>query len=138
MLGLFSESTVLTGGALAAFGYGLMRYGPGARAGTLAYESLSAAKVLHALTCRPWAPNSPSATQRPANPLLNAALVTALVAQAGTILVPGLRRLLNIAPLNLADLAVIGLTALTTRSINRNIREKRRIESKHNSNFIKK
>jgi Ca2+-transporting ATPase len=129
MLALFSESAVLTGGALAAFGYGLMRYGPGSRAATLAYESLSAAKVLHALTCRPWPSDSPEANGGRANPLLNAALAAALVVQAGTILIPRLRRFLNIAPLNLADLAVVGLTALTTRGINRKLREKRRIES---------
>jgi len=40
----------------------------------------------------------------------------------------GLRRLLNVAALNLADVAVMGLTALTTRSVNRKIREKRRTE----------
>jgi Ca2+-transporting ATPase len=130
MLALFSESAVLTGGALAAFGYGLIRYGPGSRAATLAYESLSAAKVLHALTCRPWTSVSPKSARGHVNPLLNTALVAALVAQAGTILIPGLRPLLNIAPLNLTDLGVVGLTALITRSINRKIREKRQIELK--------
>jgi Ca2+-transporting ATPase len=130
MRALFSESALLTGGALAAFGYGLIRYGPGSRAATLAYESLSTAKVLHALTCRPWTADSPKSAGGYANPLLNTALAAALVAQAGTILIPGLRRLLNIAPLNLADLVVVGLTSLATRSINRKIREKRQIELK--------
>jgi Ca2+-transporting ATPase len=105
-----------------------MRYGPSSKAATLAYESLSAAKVLYALTCRPWWSDSPTADRGHANPLLNAVLVAALVAQAGTILIPGLRRLVNIAPLNLADLAVIGLTALTTRNVKRKIWEKRRIK----------
>jgi Ca2+-transporting ATPase len=132
ILGLFSESAVLSGGALAAFGYGLMRYGPGSRAATLAFESLSAGKVLHALTCRPWTSDTPQAASNPANPLLNAALVAALVAQAGTVFIPGLRRLLNIAPLNLTDFAVVGLTAWTTRLINRKIREKRREELSQN------
>jgi Ca2+-transporting ATPase len=129
MLNLFSESAVLTGGALTAFGYGLTRYGPGSKAATLAYGSLSAAKVLHALTCRPWGSDSGKAIRGSGNPLLNIALVAALAAQAGTMLVPGLRRLLNIAPLSLADLALVGLTAWGTRCINRKIRENRQIHS---------
>lgn len=127
MLALFSESAVMSGGAVAALGYGLMRYGPGARAATLAFESLSAAKVLHALTCRPWSPHLPQTSQGTANPHLAIALVATLIAQAGTILIPGLRRVLNIAPLTPADLVVAGLTAWTTRLINGRIREGRRI-----------
>lgn len=127
---LFSESAVLAGGALAAFGYGLMRYGPGTRAATMAYESLSAAKVLHALTCRPLGGDSAKSKGGAANPLLDAALVAALAAQAGTILIPGFRRLLKIAPLNLADIAVVGLTAWATRALNRWMRKQRRSELK--------
>lgn len=126
MRALFYESAVLTGGGLAAFGYGLMRYGAGPRAATLAYQSLTAAKVIHALTCRPWASHAPKAAPRPANQLLNTALSASLVAQVGTILMPGLRRLLNIAPLNLADMAVAGLAAFSTYGINRSLRRKRR------------
>jgi len=128
LIDLLSESIVLTGGALAAFSYGLLRYGPGPAAATLAFESLSTANVLHALTCRPWVSDSPKTPLRRANPLLSKALTASLVAQAGTILIPGLRRLLNIAPLTLSDLAVVGLTALTTRLINHKIREKRQTE----------
>jgi Ca2+-transporting ATPase len=138
MLALFSESAVLTGGALAAFGYGLLRYGPGSRAATLGFEALSAAKVLHALTCRPWAPHSEAPAGELANPHLNIAVAATLIAQAATILLPGLRRLLNIAPLSAADIAVAGLTALATRIINRKIREARRGESKIQSGNLAK
>ncbi len=133
MLNLVSESAVLSGGGLAAFGYGLMRYGPGSRAATLAYESLTASKVLHALTCRPL-PSDPRKTgSGMTNPLLTMAMAAALIAQAATILIPGLRRLLHIAPLSPADLAIVGLTALTTHSINHKIRERRKIEPKEPS-----
>lgn len=125
---LLTESAVLAGGAMAAFGYGLMRYEPGVSAATLAYESLSTAKVLHALTCRTWTPDAPKG-MRASNPPLNTALAAALIVQAGTLLIPGLRRLLKIAPLNLADLVIIGTTALITRSINRKIRAKRRMNN---------
>lgn len=130
MFNLFSESSVLAGGALASFGYGLIRYGPGARAATLAYESLSAAKVLHALTCRPWTSDISNDRHESANRYLNAALIAAFAAQAGAMLIPGLRRLLNIAPMNLPDLAVVGLSAMATRGINRKIRKQRLVELK--------
>lgn len=120
---LFSESSVLAGGTLAAFGYGVLRHGLGPRAATLAYETLFAAKALHALTCRPWVPD-PS---KPASPNfhLNAALFLTLATQAGTVLIPGLRKVLNITPLSLPDLAVAGLAAMATRGINHRIRKQR-------------
>ena len=127
MFDMFSESAVLAGGGLAAFAYGLLRYGPGALAGTLAYETLSASKLLHAVTCRPLVPDGSKKTSNPANVLLNMALGAALVAQAGTILIPSLRRLLNIAPLKLSDMAVISMASWATHRINREIREKRRL-----------
>ena len=127
---LFSESGVLAGGALTAFGYGLMRHGPGSRAATLAYESLFTGKVLHALTCRPWSPDAAKPGSRPANPFLAAALAAALATQAATLLIPGLRNLLRIAPLGLTDLAVVGLTSWATLDINHRLREQRQIKSK--------
>jgi Ca2+-transporting ATPase len=122
---LFIESAALTGGGLTALVYGLARYGPGARTATLAYESLSAAKVLHSLTCRPWSSDGASSDKRPPNPVLKTALVLVLAAQVGVHLLPGLRRLLKIAPLTAVDLAVAGLAAWSTRLLNRKIRDLR-------------
>ncbi len=122
---LLIESAVLTGGGLTALVYGLARYGPAARTATLAYESLSAAKVLHALTCRPWSSDGASSDKRPPNPVLKAALVLVLAAQVGVHRLPGLRRLLKIAPLTAVDLAVAGLAAWSTRLLNRKIRDLR-------------
>ncbi|MGD8268298.1 MAG: HAD-IC family P-type ATPase, partial [Desulfobacterales bacterium] len=126
---LFTESAVLTAGGLAAFGYGLTRYGSGAQAATLAYQSLAAAKLLHALTCRPWSSRRSAPKPKPSNRFLNAALTAALAAQAGTILIPGLRRLLGMAPLGPADLVAVGLSAWSTRSINRRLRGQRKTEA---------
>lgn len=123
---LLFESGAMSGGAFAAFCYGLMRYGPGTAAATLASESLTTAKILHALTCRPW---TADAARRPANPWLKAALAAAFLTQAGTILLPGVRRFLNMAPLNPTDLMIIGLTALSSRLINHNIHKKRSMEA---------
>src|SRR5262249_25796699 len=46
------ESAVLSAGALGAYGYGLLRHGPGPRAGTMAFLSLTNAQLLHTFSCR--------------------------------------------------------------------------------------
>ena len=46
------ESGVLTAGALGAYGYGMLRYGLGAQASTLAFHSLTTGQLLHAVSCR--------------------------------------------------------------------------------------
>jgi Ca2+-transporting ATPase len=123
---LLMESVVLTGGGLTALVYGLLRYGPGSRTATLAYESLSAAKVFHALTCRPLSADPAASAKRPANPLLQTALTILLGMQFAVHLLPGLRRLLKIAPLTPLDLTAVGLSAWSTRLFNRKIRAVRR------------
>src|SRR3989442_13097159 len=46
------ESATLSAGALGAYGYGLMRYGMGPQAGTLAFTSLTTGQPLQAMTSR--------------------------------------------------------------------------------------
>ena len=111
LLQMGRESLIITGGALASLGYGLWRYGPGPVSGTLAFQTLTTAQLLHALSCR-----SPESVlwgerQRPANPYLRAALIGSLALQLLTLVVPGLRRLLGTQPLGLLDLGVVAATA---------------------------
>ncbi len=112
------ESATLSAGALAAYGYGLSRYGSGPQAGTLAFTSLASGQLLHAVSCRSEKHSVFGPTGMPTNPYLTAALVGSFGAQALTLLVPGLRNLLGIAPITLTDAVVIGSAAAIPFVIN--------------------
>lgn len=103
-----SESVALSAGALGAYGYGLLRYGAGPQASTMAFTSLTAGQLLHAITSRSETHSVFDKTPLPANPYLNAALLGSFGLQALTFLVPGLRGFLGLAPLSLLDGLVIG------------------------------
>jgi P-type Ca2+ transporter type 2C len=97
------ESTAISAGALASYGYGIARYGIGPQAGTMAFTSLTAGQLLHALSCRSQthrlferhglAPNRP----------LGIAVGGSLAVQFLSLLLPPLRTLLGVTPLGLAD-----------------------------------
>jgi Ca2+-transporting ATPase len=106
------ESSIITGGSLAAYGYGLFRYGAGARASSLAFQSLTIGQLLHAFSCRSKHKSIFDRQQLPANPALNWAVGGSLALQVLTMIVPGLRNFLGITPLSLVDTAVIGASAV--------------------------
>ncbi len=103
-----SESTALSAGALGAYAYGLTRYGAGPQAGTLAFTTLTAGQLLHAASCRSETHSIFDRAALPPNPYLTMALAGSYGAQALTFVLPGLRSLLGLAPLTLADAAVVG------------------------------
>lgn len=111
------QATAMSAGALAAYGYGLSRYGPGAAAGSVAFQSLSVAQILHALSCRSERTGAFD-SQRPSNPYLTASVMGSLGLQATAQLVPGLRRVLGLTPLGVFDALVIGATALIPFLVN--------------------
>jgi P-type Ca2+ transporter type 2C len=102
-----AESGVITAGSMAAYGYGLARYGPGAVAGTIAFNALTLGQLLHALSCRSEQPILWGDTRLPRNPKLELALGLSIGVQVLANLVPGLRRLLGLTPITLPDLAVV-------------------------------
>jgi Ca2+-transporting ATPase len=112
------ESAVISGGALAAYGYGLARYGIGAGAGSVAFHSLTIGQLLHALSCRSESHTVFDARPLQPNRYLNAALGGSLALQGLTAFVPGVRRFLGLAPVGLLDLAVIGATSLGALFLN--------------------
>jgi Ca2+-transporting ATPase len=116
------ESGVLSAGAMAAFGYGMVRYGRGPRANTLAFMSLSIGQLLHAQSCRSEHIGIFSREKLPPNRLLTQALAGSLLLQAATVFVPVLRSLLQTSPLGIADGLVIGGTALAPLLINETIK----------------
>lgn len=112
------EASTLSLGAMTAYGYGIMRYGTGANAGTLAFHSLTMGQLLHALSCRSETHGFFDGRQLPPNPYLTVALSGSFAVQCLTIFLPGLRGLLGLTPINLLDGAVIAGTAALPLLIN--------------------
>jgi Ca2+-transporting ATPase len=106
------ESAALSAGALGSYGYGLMRYGMGPQASTLAFTSLTTGQLLHAITSRSETHSVFSRTSLPPNPYLSAALIGSFGLQALALTVPGLQSLLGVTPISLIDGAVIGASAV--------------------------
>ena len=111
------ESGVITAGTLASYGWGLARYGVGTRASGLAFNTLTTAQLLHALLCRSENAGLYKAGREP-NRYLDAALAASLAAQAGTVLLPPVRKLLCVGPIGLIDLPVIAVGTLGPLLVN--------------------
>jgi Ca2+-transporting ATPase len=101
------ESAVLSAGAFGAYGYGLVRYGMGAQANTLAFTSLTVGQLLHAFSCRSHTHSLFSADPLPANPYLTFAVGGSLALQCLAMVIPGLRSLLGLTPLTRLDSVVV-------------------------------
>jgi len=115
------EAATLSAGALGSYGYGRLRYGPGAQAGTLAFLSLSTGQILHAFSCRSRQPllfGGGDAKKLPPNPYLRLAVGGTLVLQGAALFIPGLRNLLGITTIRPSDAIVIGIGALAPLVIN--------------------
>lgn len=106
------ESAVISTGALGAYGYGLLRYGMGPQAGTLAFTTLTVGELLNGITARSERHSVFDHTALPPNPYLTTALLGSFGLQVLTLLVPGLRNLLGITPISWIDGLVIGTGAL--------------------------
>jgi Ca2+-transporting ATPase len=100
------EASVIAGGALAAYFYGVARYGPGARSSTIAFNTLILGQLMHALSCRSDRygifSRRPSGRNRELELAIGASVGLQLLAN----LLPGLRRLLGLAPMNAMDILV--------------------------------
>jgi Ca2+-transporting ATPase len=97
------ESVVISAGSLGAFGYGLVRYGRGPQANTLAFLSLTVGQLLHALSCRSDTRTIFDRDKLPPNRYLTGALVGSFALQGVAMVTPGMRRLLSISPLGVVD-----------------------------------
>jgi Ca2+-transporting ATPase len=112
------EASTLSIGAMTAYGYGIMRYGTGANAATLAFQSLTMGQLLHALSCRSETHSVFSGKKLPPNPYLTIALSGSFALQSLTVLVPALRGLLGLTPIGLLDGAVIAGAATLPLLVN--------------------
>jgi len=120
------EASVISAGALGAYGYGIARYGMGPRAGTLAFASLTTAQLLHTLSCRSEKVSLFGRERLAPNPWVGLALGGSFFLQILAMLVPGLRRFLGVTPIGLLDGAVIGGSALLPLLINETTKEARK------------
>ncbi|HID30486.1 MAG TPA: cation-transporting P-type ATPase, partial [Desulfobacterales bacterium] len=112
------EAAIISASALGAYGFGLARYGGGARAGSLAFQTLTIGQLLHAISCRSERHSFLDKEKLPPNKYLNVALTGSLALQMLTMWVPGLRSLLGVTPLSLLDGLVIGGSALFSLAMN--------------------
>ncbi|RAM51954.1 MAG: ATPase [Hapalosiphonaceae cyanobacterium JJU2] len=106
------ESAALSASTLAAYWYGISRYGFGPQASTIGFMSLTIAQLLHTFTCRSQTHTIFSKQKLPPNKYLNMAIGGSLALQIVAAIVPGLKGLLQISPINLVDTAVIGSSAV--------------------------
>jgi len=109
---IVAESAALSGGALAVYGYGVARYGTGLHASTLAFTSLASGQLLHAVSCRSATHSVLGRGTLPPNPYLTAALAGSYGLQALTFLIPGLRNLLGLTSIGVADAAIVAAGAV--------------------------
>jgi len=112
------EASTMTVSSLAAYGYGLTRYGMGAHAGTMAFQSLTVSQILHALSCRSETRTVFEGGRSAPNTYLNIAVLGSLGLQLIAQFVPGLRSLLGITPLTALDGLVVGATAVLPLFVN--------------------
>jgi Ca2+-transporting ATPase len=101
------ESGVIGLGTLGAFLYGVRRYGIGIEASTLAFNTLTYNELAHALLSRSPYRRLLGGHELPPNPHLTKAILGMGGLQLLVSLLPGARKLLGTAPLNLLDLLVI-------------------------------
>ncbi len=106
------ESTIISTGALAAYGYGITRYGQGARAGSLAFQALVFGQLLHAFSCRSEHHGLLDPKRPASNPYLNVAVGGSLALQMLTLFISGLRGFLGLTPPAVIDAAAIGAAVL--------------------------
>jgi Ca2+-transporting ATPase len=117
-LRMVRESLMLTGGTLGVYGYSLMRYGPGPKAGSNAFMTITLAQLLHSISCRSEHTGVFNPDSRPPNPLLNYALAGSGALQIVAAFFPPLRTLLRLAPIGPADWLAIAVGATAPFIVN--------------------
>lgn len=117
------ESAIMSVSALGAYGYAIKRYGIGQQASTIGFMSLTMAQLMHTLSCRSQTNSIFSGKKLPPNKYLNIALGGSFALQIIAATMPGLKGLLQIAPIGLVDIAVIGTSAILPFLVNETRKE---------------
>lgn len=101
------EGSLIAGGALATYGYGALRYGGGARAGALAFNSLMLGQLLHAYSCRSRHRGLFGNGKGERNGKLDLAIGGSIGLQLLANMIPGLRSLLGLGAASMLDIGVM-------------------------------
>ena len=104
---MFEESAVIGAGTLAAYFYGLRRYGPGLAPGTLAFNTLTIAELFHSIRSRSNEHGIFSKEKMPQNKYLTWAVSGTLAVQIASNFIPPMRTILGATRLGLMDYAVV-------------------------------
>ncbi|MEN8167474.1 MAG: HAD-IC family P-type ATPase, partial [Pseudomonadota bacterium] len=112
------ESGIIGVGTLGAFLYGMRRYGLGAQASTLAFNTLVFNELAHAFSSRSSQRNVFGGQELSSNPHLIRAILGMGGLQALVSILPGARRLLGTSPLNPVDLLVIAAGVILPLIVN--------------------
>jgi Ca2+-transporting ATPase len=122
------ESAIISAGSLSAYGYGILRYGISTQATTMMFTSLTIGQLIHALSCRSEDKSMFDLNKEhlPPNKQLTIALSASLGLQVLSMVVPGIRNLLGITPINLVDGLVIGSGATIPLIINELTKSKKK------------
>jgi len=123
-LDMAKESGVITANSLAAYLYGMTKYGAGAHASTIAFHSLTVSQLVHTMVCRTENRQLFSDEKLPRNHYLDLAVGGSLALQVLANLIPGLKNIMNLTPLKLADIVVIGGSALFSSFVNDILKKK--------------
>lgn len=122
---IIGEATTITLSSLLAYGYGVVKYGGGLAAGTVAFQSLTVSQILHALTCRSETVSIFDRERMQPNRYLSAAVFGSLFMQVLVQFVPGLRTLLGLTPLTALDGLVVAATSVTPLLVSEVAKKKR-------------
>jgi Ca2+-transporting ATPase len=112
------ESGIIGAGTMAAYLYGLRRYGDPVVASTMAFNSLTLNELAHSLSSRSKYRNVFGGQVMSPNPHLIRAIGGMAGLQALVSTVPALRRLLGTSPLRLPDLLVLAGSVLLPLVVN--------------------
>jgi Ca2+-transporting ATPase len=126
---LATESGVMSASALAAYGYGVGRYGVGPRSSTVAFISLAAAQLLHALIARSPDGRPAAAESQPRSRVPEAAGAGLAILLASQ-LMPGVGELLGTIRLGLDDLLVSAGGAAVSLAVNQMLKRPPREEER--------
>ena len=105
------EAGIISLGAISSYVYGVIRYGKGLRASSIAFQTLTLSQLLHAITCRSEQHSIFDLESQSANKYLTVALGGSFILQAMTPVVPGLRSLLGLDTIGMTDFLIIGINA---------------------------